>query len=711
MAKSQKTSRHQLDRFFELNKQSDSKHKIDEQSFFESLNVNKDLNNGNKKVTSEKTTKKQKKKQATKPDSNKQKPSQTSATKKPNSNKGVSGGASATKSVPPKKSTKDLTAKNKSANTEKGKTQSKQVTKSPAKKPPQRKQPQKKPRQKEPGQDRIAHKNVDFYNPLPFFQNMQAKSAIAIDIDIDKIRYVVVKKASKHYQVKKWGIKRYPSEAYSRHRALQVALANLRKEHYKPGMEVHASIFSPEINIRTIVLPKMKKQSDLDQAIYYKNKQDLKNFNEHSICRHQVVKEFSEGGTEKLKLIVLVVPTDTIQKYLNVFNNVNMVLNSLVPRPVALYYSYRHMIPENSNDLIIDISYDVTQICYVQRGVFNNVRNLSMGSHNFEISIQDKNEAGQDEINAEEIDGGNKPLGKTPDLKNKLRARLQRKIDDLNKKQNPVLHTYFQEILRAISFFQGKDKENLIGRIFITGYGLKKESLVPYIRSRLNMPVYLLSPQFEAHEDDALKNAEYYTAIGTVLQKNHNFNLLTRDYKQKTMFRKLNFLLGFLIVLSVAGLGYHHILQKDILRQKTLYYKQLENEYYLINPIEGKYKELQERIRAVNSRNSRLRSYLKDVPPIIEVMKLFSNETPSSIQLTRLAFSLSEKDMKNSENKIRYEVDVEGLIKGSLLMSDVMIIDYINQLNKLGYFEEIVLNHKRKIKEEETTRFGFTAKM
>ncbi len=551
--------------------------------------------------------------------------------------------------------------------------------------------------------------NNKFYRPLTFAQKMQARKSLAIDIDVDKIRFIVLEKANNHIQIKSWGIQRFPHESHNRYRSLHVALENIKKKYYKSGMEVYASIFTPEINVRQIVLPYIQKKAELEKAIYFKNRSDLPNFNEHSVCRYDVIEHFQENSVDKVKLMVVVVPGNTINKILNVFRYTNIDLKRLMPRPLALHAAYQHILPEHQNDLLIDISYDLTQICYVKKGRLYGVSNLSMGSRNLEVSIhpQKEEEAVNPLFSQKDKSESGAPEG---DMKSQLKKRLKQKITDLKTKQNPVLHTYFSEILRVLSHFQGKGNNNLIDRIFLSGYGIRKESLIPYLKSRLNIPMYLLMPQFSKNNSEqSIAHSEYFVTIGTALSKNKAFNLITKEYLQEKLLKKANVLGVLLLALGIAGFGYFHVLQERIINQKAHMVSQLQQEYQQLNPIEGKYQELEQKLNQLQTQNQQLTSYFKEPVPVVEVMKLFSNETPPEIRLTRLSFIRGTGD--NDEENQAYKVSVECTIEGPLLKADVIIIDFINHLKELDYFKSIGLDHKRKNRREAVTYFGFSAKL
>gem|GEM_PF-2109554 len=544
-----------------------------------------------------------------------------------------------------------------------------------------------------------------FYEKLPFFKRLNSRWHLALDLDPDKIRYVVVRKAGEDIQVIKWGIQKFPSEERDRRKALQIALENVKSKVYKRGMDVTASIFSPEISIRQVIFPKMNKTADLKQAIYNKNIDDLKNFDEKSVWNYEILDELSSEGIEKYRLMIVAVPEEVISYYVNIFNNAKLELKTLIPRPAALQGTYRRMVFRPDRDLLIDIAYDLTQMCYLKNGELEMIRNVSIGSRNLEVTIRDQ------ALKMDSKGEGEKESNDRVEKPSQLRSRLLDKIKDLKSKQNPVLHTFFSEILRSLAYIQGRNVQQYIERIFITGYGIRKESLLPYLKGRLSMPMFVLTPQFVDLDKRTIEYSGFFSTIGTVLQERPVFNLLPASYKSRFVLRKLNYLLITIIIVLFFGLGYLSVRQKAIILDKQSLAEKYRTEYSNLNPIEKKYKEVLQQIAVINKKNQELKGYVKSKPYIIQVLRLFSNETPRNIHLNKIQFIKLTANTQNTKgssfhNDYTYQIDIEGFIQIDPLMGDVTLINYINHLKDLKYFKHMELLNKLKDPELSITKFG-----
>ncbi len=546
--------------------------------------------------------------------------------------------------------------------------------------------------------------NDQFYTDMPFIQKLSARKSLGLDIDADKVRYVLVKKTKTEVQVLDWGYQQFPSEEKDRSKALQIALENVKSKVYKKGMETHASIFSPEISSRHVVFPKMKKEADLKQAIFHKNENDLQNFDEKTIWTYEIIETFEDEVLEKLRISVLAAPEEVVTSYLRVFENAGIELSSIIPRPSAIQAAYRRMIFRPGRDLLIDIGYDLTQMCFIKNGDVEFIRNVSIGSRNLEVTIH------SNPTDTNEIRAGNKGVNEdlSADKPDEVRSRLLSRIKDLKNKQNPVLHTFFSEILRSLAFFQGKNVQQYIERIFVTGYGIRKESLLPYLKSRLNIPLFILTPQFEDRPNRTIEFGEYFSTLGTTLQDSNAANILPQQYKTKFLFKKLNMGLSTLLALLLVVLGFLWNGQYKLIAQKKALIRSYHQEYEALNPVEGKYREIQQLIGDVNKKNNELKSYIQQRPPVVDILRLFSNEVPPTIRLDKLNFIQinTGTDKKKFKNEYKYQLDINGIITIDPLMADVTLINFVNHLIDLKYFKHIELLNKLKDPEKKITRFG-----
>ncbi len=556
----------------------------------------------------------------------------------------------------------------------------------------------------------------NFYSPLPLLKKMNSRRCLALDIDVDKVRYIVGKKSGDLIQVEKWGIQKFPAEISHRFKALQITMEHLKQKLYKNGTEVRVSIFSTDFIIKNEVFPVMKKKSELERAILFKYREEVKHYKDEKFAwGYDVIEQFEEHGVKKVRVQVVFAPWETINRYVYIFEHLKMPVVQLIPRPAALIAAYERMVEVPKSDLLINISYDFTQILYLKGGRLEYIRNLGIGSRNLEFTIH--NDSGEiafgpqaESINPEQ------QLKNQDNSESILRKRLLERLKELKSKQNPVLHTFFSEILRSIAFIQGADRHNFIDRILLTGYGIQKESLVPYLKTRLNIPIFVIFPKLAGRSlSEQLKFGEFFTTIGTLLQKYDGFNLLPKKFKERILYGKLGCWLYFLILVHFLINGYMSMVQYEYYNRQAALVQTKEKEYAILNPFEQSYKQLLQLIGTIKKQNDKLKSQVETRPPILEMMRLLSNITPKNIHLDAFVFRKLEAGGKlvNEEalkNMPKYAVTIEGEISGDFVNGDVTLINFINSLDNLKFFKTIKLDHKERDQEKKVISFGLTMK-
>lgn len=560
------------------------------------------------------------------------------------------------------------------------------------------------------GMPKIKSFTTAFYRPLPLLKKLNAHRLLSLDIDVDKVRYLIVKKYGKELSVEEWGIQKFPPEITQLFRALQITLENLKRRFYKPGTEVRVTFFSTDLLFKNDVFPVMKKKKELEQAILYRYREDLKHFKDNDYYwSYYVVDEFEDQGLKKQRLQIVFSPSETINRYLYIFHHLKIPVSYLIPRPMSLVLAYNYMVESPKADLLINISYDFTQICYLKSGQLIYLRNLGLGSRNLEVTIKENGPLVPD--SGEKLE---EEPGKTEAQESLLRKRLMEKLKDLKVKQNPVLHTFFSEILRSIAFIQGGNRQNFIDRVILTGYGIQKESLIPYLKSRLSFPIFVMVPRFSSENGDSiLRYGEFTAVVGALLAEKDGINLLPQSFLEKINLAKINKWVNFLIVLIVLTFGYLTFVQYSLIQQKQLELEKLEKQYTILNPFEEAYNKLLKSIGDVQKENQNLKEKIQEKPPVLEIMRLFSNLTPKEIRLNTLVFSKvqNEGKLKNENTSAEvpnFTINLSGEISGDLVNGDVILIDFINSLNNLKLFKNINLDQKEKDVEQKKIRFALT---
>lgn len=538
-----------------------------------------------------------------------------------------------------------------------------------------------------------------FYKPLPFIKLLTARKYLILDIDIEKISYLVVKKSGSEVQVSKCGIQNLASNEVDRINSLKIALTNLRSRFFKSGMKVIASFSSADINIRQITLPKTKKKSDLDKVIHFKNENEVPNFNKDTICRYQVIKEFDDEGVIKILALVTTVPGEIVRNFLNALDKAGLKPEKLIPRPLSITATYSKMVPETECDLIAVISSDFTEICYSDFGRFMFFRKAALGSSDIQKAMKDGSVTNS-EVQAKKLNkstNGNNG----DDISSKIRAKLFQKIKDTHSDENPVIKMFLSEINRSIEFLSVRFKQK-VKRLFLSGGGAQINELVHYLQEQLDISVVLLQPQFSISESNPNRYSEYFTVLGTALHSDKKVDFIPSPYKKVQILKSLNILL--IVVCAIVAVGMYHLksLNKEDIQHNNELLTQVQNQYQRLNPVENRYNETVLDVSKIQQEKRGLQNFVRETPQVLEIMRLISNKIPSEIILNSAQFGnyrttkYTSKRGRETPPEFTYQLTLIGQIKSEYLMGDVILINFINELTDLKYFNKIQLKNKNK---------------
>ncbi len=563
----------------------------------------------------------------------------------------------------------------------------------------------------------FGDRDVTFNEPLSFSQRLIAQSFLSIDIDTDKIRYVAGKSTSRKMFINERGVLHLPETDNNKLKATKILLDNIHANIYKSGQSIHACLYSPDVTIRPLLLPKMRKGSELNNAVYYKLQTELSGFNDKSIWRFKISEEIVIDEAKYFKIIVLVVPGDVIQSYLDLFDASGLQLETITVRPVALNNAFNKLVFDGGNDVLVDISYALTHINFISNGTLEYTRTIASGASNFEVAIRGKKGKilENDSFVLEEEDGISKEGALRPEL---LRKALGLRLNALKTQQNPVLRLFKNELQHSLEYFNSIDKKKPVKRIFLSGYGIQKESLVSFLKNNLKLPVFVLSPKIE--DGSVLEHGEYLTSIGTNIESDDPFNLVPKSYRTNVLFKRLNYAAVLVAFIAMLGLyNYNHVLDLTIssLNSQVQYQTQ---QYNVLNPVEAEYIKDMQLVKTNNTTIAELKKKLLPGSPIVDLMKLFSNETPdqiviTSINLNRISPVLQKSRTASNTNGNQtpgmdsYIIRVSGEVSGDYLMSDVILINYMDRLRGLGYFKSIDISDKMKKNNMHKMLFEFKA--
>ena len=584
----------------------------------------------------------------------------------------------------------------------------------------------KKPSSPQPSRSQpIEYKDVkiNLFRRLPVMQYLNATKFIALEIETDKVKYIIGKASKRAMQVIEWGVEICPDGGENRDKEIKEILSNIKAKYYNSGCKLYVSFFSMDFSLRQYVLPKVKKVKELKNAISFRLQAELPGFNENTKWYYKIIDEFSSNDTKYLRLIVIVIPGDVINYIMNLLESSGLKPEILIPKPVASYNAFKKFVSDRDADILVDLSYNITQINFITRKNIEYTRDIKSGASNLEFAIHDKKDqiSGSDAISVHEGITENGAI--RPEM---IRKALQLRLRTLQVQQDPVLQLFKNELENSIEYFNNQYSKKGARRIFLTGYGIQKESLLSFLVNNMNLPIFVLLPQLDRSSKNALQFGQYFSTIGTALGIKDSFNLIPAEFIRRMRFKKLNYFMTIIIIMLFLGLGYFN----HSMKTSTTYLKsQLTNvkkQYETLNPAEIEFNTTLAKITNLKAEQTELFGLMKKKSPVIEIMKFLSNETPQQIVLKDFSVSvrdngsLRERDQKivnrgnNSSiqsgiSEAEYVLQFKGNVVSDYLMSDITLINYIDHLKNLNIFKEVDLIYQDKTSSRQSMSFEIKA--
>ncbi|RMH82496.1 MAG: hypothetical protein D6681_17270 [Calditrichaeota bacterium] len=542
---------------------------------------------------------------------------------------------------------------------------------------------------------------------------MLSRDYLAVDLHHDRLQYVHFQKFRAALRAVDFGEMALPREWIGDPAALTEALRGLPEVARKASTILTVGYFSPAMHLREVVLPEIKRPADLVRAIGFQNTHDLPPIDGPVDCCYQIVETFTDGSLKKQRLLVLVVPRSVTETCLTAFLDAGAVPTRLIPRPFLFQEAYRRFVSVPGNDLLVEVSEHCSTIAYFHHGQLRYLRTVPVGFvhmdqselHARSLTIDPDELAQQAEENV---------YPETMAESDALRRRLQQKLAELQSHRNPALQRLYGEIWRTLKNLPDASFE----RILLAGYGGQVPPLAPFLGTMFHRPVSILAPQFdEPGEASLYAQGQYLLSIGAVLTDSKTVDLLPSQYRQQRTYRKLNKWLLIWMGLTLAGIGAISFLGNPSLQMRQELLTEYQQRVEQLEAIETDYHRLLKELEATRKQKEELLSAIPRDDTILQMLRLFSRETPGDIRLRRLEIFPVEAETREKANGSQkpaadhYEIRVEGQIIDNYFLADLVLLNYINHLNSLQVFRSIELQQVHKEPEEKRFEFQISARL
>ncbi len=570
-------------------------------------------------------------------------------------------------------------------------------------------EPQKPKNPGKPKKKKIANieylKDPDslFINSLDsFFKKILSKSVLVIEIDQSEIRILHLLKIKDKYNIGYWSMQDVTNLDLKRSETILLALRSLIDKKLLDASDVVLCVDGPEVIIRTLTAPKLE-GSELRDAVFWKNKNDLPNLSDDALWDFEIIGEKDEDKKRVYNILSIIAQESFIRKQLTLLNEVGIYPKSIIAKPVALasaleLLTYEWAIEEKTS-VLAEIGKESTQLNFYKNGKLEFVRSLTLGSNKIDralhnpIKLKDK----KIKLQPQKIDLYKQKYGIIPELLTGTKKSYF-PYDKLFFAIQPILQMFVSELQRSFTFYLTSYDCDKIDLLFVTGCGAKLKNIDKYLELKLDLPTLNIAPSFPSIIQGSYKPGFEYTAcFGAGSRIRKDFDFLPDDIKKENNYRKAHNPLKIAILLVfICLLSYSSILYFD----EQNYFNQvssLESRYNKLYSSEIQYNKVLEEVRIQEKKKHNLIGNISIDTKISNVLKVLSNLTPNDVTLTSIKYYEAGAQKLFVEIKTEESmVEIQGSVYKNFLSADITLIEFMNSLKKLNYFKEIILADKIK---------------
>ncbi|UCD63530.1 MAG: type IV pilus assembly protein PilM [Candidatus Zixiibacteriota bacterium] len=332
------------------------------------------------------------------------------------------------------------------------------------------------------------------------------RSTVGLDIGANSIKLVKLDHSKSGYSVSAIGVRELPPEAIvaDEIRDREAVIFNIQSliDQTDPKIkDVVVSISGHSVITDRFCIDK-KTGAEAEQAILFETEQRAPFDIEDVSLDYHVVK--TDDDSNKMDVLLVAARKEYLRMYLELIQDCGLHPVIVDDDALAIYNAYteNYEVDPTRVTALVNIGHDVTNITYLQDGMFQSTRDVSAGTREIYNAIQ-KEFRLNPELTAKAIKGDMKD-SIDEDM---LKATIISSTDEL-----------ISGVELAFSYFKSQAKVESIDWIVLSGGG----SLVPYLpeflQSKLNVPLEIANP---------LRNVDYDPELFQYLQPEKIAPLLT----------------------------------------------------------------------------------------------------------------------------------------------------------------------------------------
>lgn len=311
----------------------------------------------------------------------------------------------------------------------------------------------------------------------------KSKPLVGLDIGTSSIKAIVLKGASKGYQLMNLGIEPLPPEVIvdgaimDAEVVVEAIKSALDKAKIKLS-DVAVAVSGTSVIVKKIMLPDME-EKDLADSIQWEAEQYIPFDIEDVNLDFQILNRGVGDGTE-MEVVLVAVKKDKIHDYTGLVAQADLDAKIVDVDGFALMNQYELNYPVERGETValIDMGAGVMNINIVQDGQHVLYRDISLGGNQFTDAIQKELNVSYEQAEAlkkgEDIDGIN-----------------QSDVQDII---NSVIEDMSMEIQRSFDYFRATTSSENVDKVVLTGGCSKIQGIEAFLSSKLGTKIEIGNP-------------------------------------------------------------------------------------------------------------------------------------------------------------------------------------------------------------------------
>ncbi len=506
----------------------------------------------------------------------------------------------------------------------------------------------------------------------------EGKGALSIDIGSQSIKFVYMEKD----KVCAYGLKEFAEIP-----DISGIIRELIKD-LKPA-KVYSFVSGPSVSLRQAPFPKMSKKELKDAILLRLDKYSPFTIDE-AILDYKTLGIMTEAGKEANNVMVVSVRKDIIADHIATLRKVGLEPSAISVIPFALAAAVKKFgnLKEEETVALLDIGAEFTDIIFMRNKQLEFTRTVTTAGNSITeaMTVAIMTEEGELALSLEEAEKYKRMYG-IPEETNEEVLPNGVKVKRLLSLQRPALERFLGEVNRTFDFYKREYNVPVINRILICGGGAELKNFKEFLEENLKINVEFFDP-FKIHN---LYLPNYPQNIGHRLvaclglhYDPEAVDLLPSELKIKRYTAKDLQIVGAiavvlipLLILINIGLEVQRALEQNQI-------KRLQKELKEVEIISQEYTNFKNKFDELEAQQKLLKSIVGESEVVTPLLRFFSKEVPSNIQLNTLTFTGLSK------------INLKGIVTGKPEYLEVDLADFMWKLENSKVVKNVNLISKTK---------------